>query len=81
GLVQPLGAIMPLAETQANWIAKLIAGTCRLPDRATMLNSIQQEARRNNQRYKPSARHTLQVDFHPYKRSIEKELQTYVYRT
>ncbi|MBO0951966.1 flavin-containing monooxygenase [Fibrella forsythiae] len=80
GLVQPLGAIMPLAEAQANWIAGLIAGACRLPDRATMLRSIRQEARRNSRRYKPSARHTLQVDFHPYKRSIEKELRTYVYR-
>lgn len=80
GLLQPLGAIMPLAETQANWIARLIAGTCRLPDRATMLASIQAEANQNRKRYRQSARHTLQVDFYPYKRSVEREIRKYVYR-
>ena len=31
GLVQPLGAIMPLAEEQAHWVADLIAGDGRPP--------------------------------------------------
>lgn len=75
GLVQPLGAIMPLAETQAIWIAKLIRGECRLPDQVTMLRSIDEEAAKNRRRYKQSARHTLQVDFHPYKQSIEREIK------
>ncbi|GAA4446301.1 NAD(P)-binding domain-containing protein [Nibrella saemangeumensis] len=75
GLVQPLGAIMPLAELQARWIAKLITGECRLPDRDTMLASIQAEAARNKRRYKQSARHTLQVDFFPYKQSLEQAMR------
>jgi dimethylaniline monooxygenase (N-oxide forming) len=75
GLVQPLGAIMPLAETQAIWLAKLIKTECRLPDKAAMLRSIQEEADKNRRRYKQSARHTLQVDFHPYKQSIEREIK------
>ncbi len=75
GLVQPLGAIMPLAETQSVWLAKLIKGQCRLPDRAAMQRSIDEEAIRNRRRYKQSVRHTLQVDFHPYKQSIEREIQ------
>lgn len=75
GLVQPLGAIMPLAETQAIWLAKLIRGECRLPDRATMLDSINGEAAKNRRRYKQSARHTLQVDFYPYQQSIEREMK------
>ncbi|AQG81530.1 flavin-containing monooxygenase [Spirosoma montaniterrae] len=75
GLVQPLGAIMPLAETQSVWLAKLIKGECRLPDRATMQQAIGEEAGRNKRRYKQSARHTLQVDFHPYKQSIEREMR------
>lgn len=81
GLVQPLGANMPLAETQANWIARLIAGSCRLPNRTAMLASIQKEAARNRRRYKHSARHTLQVDFHAYKRSVERDFRTFVYRS
>lgn len=80
GLVQPLGAIMPLAETQANWIAKLITGECRLPDRATMLHAIRHDAEQNLRRYNHSARHTLQVDFHPYQESIEREVKRYAYR-
>lgn len=75
GLVQPLGAIMPLAETQAIWLAKLINGEVRLPDRTTMLRSIEQEADKVRRRYKQSARHTLQVDFYPYKQSIEREMK------
>lgn len=76
GLIQPLGAIMPLAELQAQWIARLLTGRCTLPDRAEMLRSIQKQADRNSQRYKPSARHTLQVDFYPYKRLLERAMQT-----
>ena len=30
------------------------------------------EAAKNRRRYQQSARHTLQVDFHPYKQSIER---------
>ncbi len=75
GLLQPLGAIMPLAEMQSVWLAKLIRNECRLPDRQTMLRSIEAEASRNKRRYKQSARHTLQVDFHPYRQSIEREMR------
>ena len=31
GLLQPLGAIMPLAEAQAHWVAELITGEVALP--------------------------------------------------
>jgi dimethylaniline monooxygenase (N-oxide forming) len=77
GLVQPLGAIMPLAEIQAHWIARLIGGTCRLPDATTMRRAIAADADRNHRRYKASPRHTIQVDFHPYRQSIEREMKQY----
>jgi len=75
GLIQPLGAIMPLAEVQARWIARLLTGACRLPDPETMRKAIDAERERNRRRYKASPRHTLQVDFHPYKHSIEQEMK------
>ena len=34
GLIQPLGAIMPLAEAQAEWIGDLVTGVGTLPSRA-----------------------------------------------
>ena len=36
GLLQPIGAVMPLAEQQAHWVADLITGTCRLPSAEKM---------------------------------------------
>ncbi len=73
-LVQPLGAIMPLAEVQAKWIAKIINGQCKLPSPEVMKKSIDADTVKMAKRYKASARHTLQVDFHPYKASIEREM-------
>lgn len=75
GLIQPLGAIMPLAETQSQWIAKLIKGQCKMATVDQMHDSIAKDVDKMAKRYKQSPRHTLQVDFHPYKESIEKEIK------
>ncbi len=74
GLLQPLGAIMPLAEVQSRWIAELITGRCRLPDKNPMQLAVSRDNNRNKRRYNRSARHTLQVDFHPYREMIEREI-------
>jgi len=73
GLVQPLGAIMPLAEAQSEWIADVIEGHADLPDPATMHREIEREHRRMRKRYVASKRHTIQVDFYPYLRSVRRE--------
>lgn len=72
GLVQPWGAIMPLAELQSGWIAELLLGETDLPAREKMLHDIQTYHARMARRYTQSARHTIQVDFHPYALAIEK---------
>jgi dimethylaniline monooxygenase (N-oxide forming) len=74
-LIQPLGAIMPLAEVQSKWIAKILKGETNLPNKDEMLKSIQEDKEAMAKRYKESPRHTLQVDFHPYKESIEREMR------
>ncbi len=74
GLVQPLGAIMPLAEIQARWVAGLLTGELDLPDRTTMLRSIDRDRARLRKRYTRSPRHTIQVDFFPYRRELRREL-------
>ncbi len=73
GLVQPLGAIMPLAEAQSEWIADLLEGKAALPSRERMHEVIRREDARMAKRYVASKRHTIQVDFLPYKRTIERE--------
>ncbi|MGB0120261.1 MAG: NAD(P)-binding domain-containing protein [Solirubrobacterales bacterium] len=73
GLVQPLGAIMPLAEAQSQWVSELIAGQGNLPDRATMAREIAKEQSAMKKRYVTSKRHTIQVDFDPYLREMSRE--------
>jgi dimethylaniline monooxygenase (N-oxide forming) len=73
GLVQPLGAIMPIAERQCEWMADLLEGTAALPDRERMRREIEREERAMRKRYVASTRHTIQVDFYPYMRSIQRE--------
>ncbi len=75
GLLQPLGAIMPLAEIQTKWIANLINKKANLPSNDLMKKEIEKETTKLKERYKSSARHTLQVDFHAYKTEIEKEFK------
>lgn len=77
GLIQPLGAIMPLAEAQANWVAKLITGSVHLPDRGHMQACIDQARARMQARYIHRARHTIQVDFFPYLRLLRREIKRY----
>ncbi|MGI9019369.1 MAG: NAD(P)-binding domain-containing protein [Solirubrobacterales bacterium] len=73
GLIQPLGAIMPIAEEQSKWVADLLLGDAVLPDRERMLAAIEKDDRRMAKRYVASKRHTIQVDFLPYMRTIERE--------
>jgi dimethylaniline monooxygenase (N-oxide forming) len=75
GLMQPLGAIMPLSEVQSRWVAKLILAEKTLPSKSKMQEDILKDQEYLKKRYKASARHTLQVDFHTYKGKIEKELK------
>ena len=72
GLMQPLGAIMPLAEAQAEWVADLLTGRVRCPSRAEMQEEIRLEAKMRK-RYVASKRHTIQVDFQPYLRELKRE--------
>jgi len=74
GLIQPLGAIMPLAELQAHWVAGIITGRLELPARDEMIRSIADDQIALASRYVPSSRHTIQVDFFPYKRWLERQL-------
>src|SRR5262249_6061354 len=63
GLIQPLGAIMPLAEAQAEWVADLLSGRGTLPSPVKMRDEIEAEEKAMRKRYVASKRHTIQVDF------------------
>jgi dimethylaniline monooxygenase (N-oxide forming) len=72
-LLQPLGAMMPLAEAQSEWVADLLTGEAALPPREEMWKEISERRESLRRRYVKSTRHTIQVDFFPYLREIDKE--------
>jgi hypothetical protein len=73
GLVQPLGAIMPLAEAQSGWVADLLTGAGALPSKAEMRREIAAYQRAQERRYVASKRHTIQVDFLDHLAEIKRE--------
>jgi dimethylaniline monooxygenase (N-oxide forming) len=73
GLLQPLGAIMPLSEAQSEWIGDVLEGKAKLPSARAMRSVIAREDERMARRYVASKRHTIQVDFYPYLRTLERE--------
>ena len=73
GFIQPLGPIMPLAEAQAEWIADLLRGKASLPAAAEMRAETASEEEKMRKRFVTSKRHTVEVDFYPYLREIQRE--------
>jgi len=73
GLLQPLGAIMPLAEAQSAWVGDYLLGEYALPEQADMRADIRSDQQAMRARYVASKRHTIQVDFDDYLHALAKE--------
>ena len=73
GLIQPLGAIMPLAELQAEWVADLVDGSAVLPSDREVRHEIQGYRKALAKRYVTSKRHTIEVDFFRYRGELSAE--------
>jgi hypothetical protein len=72
-LLQPLGATMPIAERQGQWIADYLRGEYALPAKPDMLEDIRKERETMFKRYVKSKRHTMQIDFDTYLWELERE--------
>jgi dimethylaniline monooxygenase (N-oxide forming) len=73
GLLQPLGAIMPIAELQSQWVCDQLAGRYELPPPHEMRADMEAERRAMFKRYVASPRHTMQVDFEDYVLGVHRE--------
>jgi cation diffusion facilitator CzcD-associated flavoprotein CzcO len=73
GLIQPLGAVMPLAEEQGRLVADWLSGRYALPDRAEMEASVRRAEAEIAARYIGSKRHTIQVDYERYLHGVRVE--------
>ncbi|SEB46646.1 Predicted flavoprotein CzcO associated with the cation diffusion facilitator CzcD [Nocardioides exalbidus] len=75
GLLQPIGAVMPLAEAQARWIAETLSGRYVLPPADVVRRKMAADHARDTQRFYASPRHTMEVDFDRYLWDLERELK------
>lgn len=73
GLVQPLGAIMPISERQSELAADHLQGRYALPEPEEMNAEIGRHRKAVAKRYVTSKRHTIQVDFDDYMRALRTE--------
>ncbi|XDV41839.1 hypothetical protein PO909_010636 [Leuciscus waleckii] len=74
GLIQPLGAIMPISEMQARWATRVFKGLCKLPSMSAMMKDIKAKEEAMAQRYVAAQRHTIQVNYTPYMDELAKQV-------
>jgi dimethylaniline monooxygenase (N-oxide forming) len=75
GLMQPLGAIMPIAERQGVWVGDYLSGRYALPSQAEMRADMERERKRMFKRYVKSKRHTMQVDYDDFMLELQREMK------
>ena len=75
GLVQPIGATIPLVEVQARWIASVLAGDISLPGADIMLAEIDAHHARQRRTYVGSERYALEVDARSYTRELSRDMR------
>ncbi|XP_078417718.1 flavin-containing monooxygenase 5-like isoform X3 [Cetorhinus maximus] len=74
GLIQPLGAIMPIAELQARWATRVFKGLAKLPSVSAMMAEILEKKEKIAKRYVSSQRHTIEVDYIPYMDELAEQI-------
>lgn len=75
GLVQPIGATIPLVEVQARWIAAALAGQMTLPPVDEMAREVKQHHEQKQRTWLNSARYTLEVDAKSYTGALRKDME------
>lgn len=74
GLAQPLPTLVNFAEQQSKLVAAYLTGKYLPPSEAEMNAEIDAAEKRRSGRYYNSPRHTIQVEFEPYVRDMNREL-------
>ncbi|XP_049521466.1 flavin-containing monooxygenase 5-like isoform X6 [Dermacentor silvarum] len=74
GLIQPIGAIFPIAELQSRWMAELLSEKRSLPSEEAMFENIRKKREHMRRRYVASPRHTIQVDWINYMDELASQI-------
>jgi dimethylaniline monooxygenase (N-oxide forming) len=75
GFVDAPGGLLPVVETQAEWIAAALSGRLRLPGPGRMWRAIDRGERRSRQRFPEKHPHSIRCDPHAYRRLLRSELR------
>jgi hypothetical protein len=73
GLLQPVGAVMPLAQAQGEWVAERLSGGYLPPPDSEVRRQMQADHERNRRQFYASPRHTMEVDFDHYLWDLRRE--------
>ncbi len=73
GLVQPVGAVMPVAEAQGAWVAETLSGRYVPPPESEVRGQMAKDHERNKRQFYASPRHTMEVDFDHYLWDLARE--------
>jgi hypothetical protein len=73
GLVQAVGAVMPISEAQGVWVTEMLTGAYVLPSDAEIRTRMRRDHERNKRRFYESERHTMEVDFDHFLWDLDRE--------
>ena len=73
GLVQAIGAVMPISEAQSAWIAETLTGRYVPPADDVVRRQMEGEHERDKKQFYASPRHTMEVDFDHYLWDLDRE--------
>jgi hypothetical protein len=75
GFVDTPGGLLPVVETQGQWIAAVLTGRLRLPPPEQMQRAIARAERRTRQRFPQERPRSIRCDPHAYRRLLQSDLR------
>jgi cation diffusion facilitator CzcD-associated flavoprotein CzcO len=75
GFVDAPGGLLPVVETQAQWIAAVLTRHLRLPHPQRMWPVIERAERRTRQRFPQESSRSVRCDPHAYRRLLQSDLR------
>jgi dimethylaniline monooxygenase (N-oxide forming) len=75
GFIDAPGGLLPVVQTQGEWIAAVLAGRVGLPPAPELLRALGHVERRTRERFPGEGPHSIRCDPHAYRRLLESDLR------
>jgi hypothetical protein len=75
GFVDAPGGLLPVVESQGQWIAAILPGRLRLPPPERMWHAIERAERRSRKRFPNESPRSVRCDPHAYRRLLHADLR------